>query len=185
MPYVRCPSCRLAAYTASRYSSRDRCPRCGGALPGADESREQGAPGEPIRRALALARDQLGMDPTMLTEVRDNAEVIRNIVGDSGWLGVSEHDSFPLEETYCKRLLEGRIGSIVADAQRDDRVLDLAMTVGAGIGAYIGVPLRVDEARLYVLCCFAREARPALGEADVHFLRGLGETVMAELNGAA
>jgi hypothetical protein len=32
-----------------------------------------------------------------------------------------------------------------------------------------------------VLCCLAREARPALGEEDVRFLTGLGESVVAEL----
>jgi ribosomal protein S27E len=29
MPYVRCPSCRLSAYTAARYSTRELCARCG------------------------------------------------------------------------------------------------------------------------------------------------------------
>jgi len=29
MPYVTCPSCHLQAYTASRYSTREACARCG------------------------------------------------------------------------------------------------------------------------------------------------------------
>jgi hypothetical protein len=29
MPYVSCPSCRLPAYTAARYSTREVCARCG------------------------------------------------------------------------------------------------------------------------------------------------------------
>ena len=29
MPYVTCPSCKLPAYTAARYSTRESCARCG------------------------------------------------------------------------------------------------------------------------------------------------------------
>jgi hypothetical protein len=29
MPYLHCPSCRLATFSAARYSHRDECPRCG------------------------------------------------------------------------------------------------------------------------------------------------------------
>jgi uncharacterized paraquat-inducible protein A len=32
MPYLRCPSCKLASYSAAHYSSRDQCPRCGATL---------------------------------------------------------------------------------------------------------------------------------------------------------
>ena len=49
-------------------------------------------------------------------------------------------------------------------ARRDDR-------------AYIGVPFTTADARAYVLCCLAREARPDLGEADVRFLQGLAESL--------
>jgi hypothetical protein len=29
MPYVTCPSCRLEAYSAARWSTRETCVRCG------------------------------------------------------------------------------------------------------------------------------------------------------------
>jgi hypothetical protein len=35
MPYIACPSCALPAYTASRWSTRDCCARCGTPLPAA------------------------------------------------------------------------------------------------------------------------------------------------------
>ncbi len=37
------------------------------------------------------------------------------------------------------------------------------------------------DARLYMLCCLAHESRPALGEADLRFMRGVAETVLAAL----
>ena len=212
MPYVRCQACGLAAYTASGYSGRDRCPRCGDELPEAVISRRGAAtaargrapfrmltrdpepvfatasadeaPPAPLMHALELAREQLDMDLAVLTEVVGDRQIVRHVAGEQAWLGIEEGDSFPLGETYCERLLDGRIGSIVHDARHDARVADLESKRPIRIGAYIGVPLRVDDVRLYVLCCVAREARSELGEADVHFLKGLGETVMAELNAA-
>ncbi len=35
MPYVSCPHCSLAAYTAARFSTVDECARCGRPLSGA------------------------------------------------------------------------------------------------------------------------------------------------------
>ena len=73
---------------------------------------------------------------------------------------------------------------MVRDAINDERVRDLEVTRAAGVGAYIGVPLSTLDARLYILCCLAYERRPALGERDVVFPRGLGETITRELDTA-
>ena len=43
------------------------------------------------------------------------------------------------------------------------------------------VTLPTDRARLYVLCCLARERRLGLGASELSVLRGLGETVRAAL----
>ena len=77
----------------------------------------------------------------------------------------------PIEDTYCHRLLTGRLSNVVPDAQANMQVRDLAITRAARVGAYIGVPLTGLDARLYVLCCLAHERRPQLGERDVLFLR--------------
>ena len=32
MPYLQCPQCRLATYSAAAYSTKDTCPRCDASL---------------------------------------------------------------------------------------------------------------------------------------------------------
>jgi GAF domain-containing protein len=86
-----------------------------------------------------------------------------------------------IEDTYCHRLLTGRLSNVVADAQANEQVRDLQITRAGRVGAYIGVPLTGLDARLYVLCCLAHEQRPQLGERDVLFLRNLGEAILAAL----
>ena len=188
MPYVRCPNCGLTSYTARNRWRAGECPGCGGALwadgRGAMSAPAQapaGSRGSGIEGALALAREQLDMDVAMLTEVEAGHEIVRRSAGEWPVVGSLDGRAVPFEDTFCKSLLEGRISNVVADAARDERVAGLGMTGDYGVGAWIGVPLELSDARLYMLCCAAREARPALGEADVRFLTGLGESMVAEL----
>jgi GAF domain-containing protein len=146
-----------------------------------DEDRAAGAPRDGVAAALALAREQLDMELAVLGAVVDGREVVRAVDGDGESFGLAPGASLPLASTYCQQVLDGRLSGVVADAAADERVRDLELTELARIGAYIGVPLTGEDARLYMLCCLAHESRPALGEADLRFLRGVGETVLAAL----
>jgi GAF domain-containing protein len=130
---------------------------------------------------MRLTRDLLDTDVALLTEIRDGRETARRAAGE--WPGMDSFEgvSSPLEDTVCQRMLLGRIGNYIRDAQGDDRVNDLPMVHQLGIGAYLGVPIRLDDVRLYVLCCMDRESRPSLGEREVRLLAGLGESVRVEL----
>ena len=136
---------------------------------------------DPITHALELAQAETEMDVAVLGEVCDGREVVRFVAGE-GSFGLAPGASMPIEDTYCHRLLTGRLSNVVPDAHADDQLRDLQITRAARIGAYLGVPLTTLDARLYVLCCLAHEQRPQLGERDVLFLRGLGETIVAELD---
>jgi len=121
------------------------------------------------------------MDVAVLGEVRDGREVVRHLVGDGGSFGLSVGAWMPIEDTYCHRLLTGRLSNAVPDAAVNEKVRDLEITRAARIGAYLGVPLTGLDARLYVLCCLAHERRPRLDERHVLLLRDLGEVVLAAL----
>jgi GAF domain-containing protein len=142
-------------------------------------------PEEVVSAALALAREQLDMDVAFLGEVVADREVVRSVSGGVDSFGFVPGASIELASTYCQQVLDGRLDGVVADSATEPLVCDLEITRRARIGAYIGVPLHTGDARLYMLCCLARESRPALGEADLRFLRGVGETVLASLEPGA
>jgi GAF domain-containing protein len=189
MPYVRCWSCRLTTYCPRGQLGRAECPGCGSLLIApSEEDGDRGsgtvartAPEEGLDRALMLAYRELDMDAALLTEIRDGREVVRRSAGETAPFGALNGASMPIDDTYCTRLLEGRTGEVVPDTEADARTRDLPVTKSAGIGSYIGVRLTGENARLYVLCCLARESRPALGQSDLRFLRGLAESVGAAL----
>jgi len=136
---------------------------------------------DPITGALRLAQIETEMDVAVLGEICDGREVVRYLVGDGASFGLAPGASMPIEDTYCHRLLTGRLSNAVPDARSNEQVKDLELTRAARVGAYIGVPLTGLDAHLYLLCCLAHEQRPQLGQRDVRFLRDLGQVVLAAL----
>jgi hypothetical protein len=144
-------------------------------------TRRRSSGGDPITRLLELAHTETQMDVAILGEICDGREIVRHLAGDGGSFGLSAGASMPIEDTYCHRLLTGRLTNVVADAQANEQVRDLEITREARVGAYVGVPLTGRDARLYVLCCLAHEQNSRLGGRDVRFLRDLGRAVLAAL----
>jgi GAF domain-containing protein len=130
---------------------------------------------------MRLARDLLEVDVAALTEITDGREVVRRVAGSWPTLESLEGSSLPLSETFCQRMLDGRIGNIVPDVAADQRVNELLMAQTLGVRAWMGVPIRLANEQLYVLCCLAREARPDYGEPELRLLLGLAESVLVHL----
>ena len=179
MPYVRCATCGLTTFVVRAHTSVPSCPGCDQILDGA--SAAEAYPDRGVDATLSAARQSLQMDVAMLTEVDAEREIARHVSGEWPGLGSLVGASLPLEETFCKRMLEGAISNVVGDVARDERVRDLQFARALGVGAWLGVPLPASVARLYVLCCLAREAHD-LGERDVELLRGFAATLSSQLS---
>jgi GAF domain-containing protein len=181
MPYLRCAICGVLSYSP-RDPAGATCPECGVPVAAVAETSIRSADSDRRLDALVrLTRDLLDGDVAMLTEVTDGLEIARRAAGNWPMVGSLEGASLPLEDTFCQRMLEGRIGNYVSDVQADARVNDLPMAQRLSVGAWIGTPIKLSGAQVYVLCCLAREARPSLGEREVRLIVGLAESVRAQL----
>jgi response regulator RpfG family c-di-GMP phosphodiesterase len=139
-------------------------------------------PPDPIERTLALAREALGMDVAFVSEFAEDRMEFRALEGDAGSFGLREGGSVPLEGTFCKRVVDGRLPSVVPDAGSDGRVSGLEVTREAGIGSYVGLPLRLSNGRVYgTLCCLSHSAEPRLQERDARFMEVLARMVADQI----
>jgi EAL domain-containing protein (putative c-di-GMP-specific phosphodiesterase class I) len=137
---------------------------------------------EAVERILSLARAALDMD-VALVGAFDGDFVVQAVAGEGEWFDIEVGTSIPAEQTYCRRMVQGELPSLVRDAAEDERTADLPVTREAGIGAYIGVPIRLWDGTLYgTLCCLSRAAEPSLNQRDVRFLRVLAEIVADQLD---
>jgi EAL domain-containing protein (putative c-di-GMP-specific phosphodiesterase class I) len=132
---------------------------------------------EAIERILSLARGALDMD-VALVGAFDGDYVVRAVDGEQEWFNLEVGQRIPVERTFCRRMVQGELPSLVHDAAFDERTADLPITRESGIGAYVGAPIRLWDGTLYgTLCCLSRSAEPSLNERDARFLHVLAEIV--------
>jgi EAL domain-containing protein (putative c-di-GMP-specific phosphodiesterase class I) len=137
---------------------------------------------EAIERILSLARAALDMDLALVGSF-DGEYVIQALDGDNEWFDLEVGKRTPVAQTYCHRMTQGDMPHLIHDAASDSRTADLPITREAGIGAYVGVPIRLWDGTLYgTLCCLSRSAEPSLNDRDVRFLRVLAEIVADQLD---
>jgi EAL domain-containing protein (putative c-di-GMP-specific phosphodiesterase class I) len=137
---------------------------------------------EAIERILSLARAALDMDMALLGAF-DGDFVVEAVAGDNEWFDLEVGMRLPVEQTYCRRMTQGELPHLIHDAAGDERTADLPLTREAGVGAYIGAPIRLWDGTLYgTLSCLSRSAEPSLNDRDVRFLRVLAEIVADQVD---
>jgi GAF domain-containing protein len=129
---------------------------------------------EAIERILSLARAALDMDVAVVGAF-DGDFVVQAVDGESEWFDLEVGSRIPVEQ--------GDLPTLVHDAVADVRTADLPITRESGIGAYVGVPIRLWDGTLYgTLCCLSRSPEPSLNVRDVRFLRVLAEIVADQVD---
>jgi len=137
---------------------------------------------EGIERILSLARAALDMDVALLG-VFDGDFVVQAVDGENDWFDLEVGTHLPVEQTYCKRMIQGDLPQLIHDGAVDERTADHPLTREAGIGAYIGAPIRLWDGTLSgTLCCLSRSAEPSLNDRDVRSLGVLAEIVADQID---
>ena len=131
---------------------------------------------------LSDVRRALRMDVAFVSEFAGDELVFRALEGDAESFGWREGQGFPLDESYCKRVLDGRVPDVVPDAKRDDATRDLRVAGEAGMGCYCAVPLVRSDGRLYgTLCCVSHEPDPWLRERDLDLMGQTARRLVEDL----
>lgn len=145
-----------------------------------DEASQVASTEDMVRRLLDVARVRTGMEIAWVSRFGETDQEL-TVVSEDGSCTIAEGTTTPVAGSYCTRVLDGRLPSVVRDAAADPETRDLQVTAQLGIGSYIGVPLRgVSGAVTGMLCAIGPDANEALGSDDVRFLELLAE-VAADL----
>ena len=122
------------------------------------------------------------MELTFLSEFRGDRQVLRVVDGAGEPFHLAAGASVPLESGYCARVARGTLPSAVGDVRADPLARDLDLTGDAGVGAYIGVPVRLADGTLYGSLCGLSRGRADIHERDVRFLQVLAAIIADELS---
>lgn len=134
-----------------------------------------------VDRALKAVREHLGMEVAFLSRVADGKVVIRN-ADTNGCSLLDVGDVFAAEDSYCQRVIDGRLPFVIADASKNPEAARLACTRELPIGAHISVPLRLSDGSIYgTFCCFSRHPDPSLTERDLRTLQAFAELAAEQI----
>jgi EAL domain-containing protein (putative c-di-GMP-specific phosphodiesterase class I) len=127
---------------------------------------------EMLTEALHAVRMHLGMDVAFISEFRGGSRVFRYLDGNFVPLQLAIGGSDPLEDSYCQRVLDGRLPELIQDAALLPEALAMPVTKALPVGAHLSVPLRFSDGRLYgTFCCFSTTSDGTLNERDLNTLR--------------
>ena len=136
-----------------------------------------------VEQALAAAQEHLGMDASYITTIDAHHQTVHAIVGDPEIAARYTGTVFPLEQTFCMRMLSGEIPNIVPDTRAEPLISGL--DVARELHAYVAVPVKLSDGRVHgTLCCVSREPRTGLGSEDLRFMQTLAGIVAARVERA-
>lgn len=136
-----------------------------------------------ITGLLRDARVLLEMDIVFVSEFVEGQRLVRWVDKAAGAEEtIKEGQSNPLEETYCQRVVDGRLPLAIPDTNLAPEAADLDLTKAHKIRSYLAAPIVLSDGRIFgTLCCISHQPRSALGNRQIDAIRIVAERVAVEL----
>lgn len=126
---------------------------------------------ESVPQMLRLIRQRMDMDVVFVSEFTDGRRVFRHVDQDAATPVLAEGASDPLEDSWCQRVVDGRIPQFIPDASA---IMDSARlpVPPFPVGTHISTPLVLPDGRIYgTLCCFSFGVNPAATRHELEVLQ--------------
>jgi GAF domain-containing protein len=137
-----------------------------------------------VTRVLRQLRDAMDMDFVFVSEFVDGKRVFRHVDGRHPVEGPAVGDHDPLELSYCKQVVDGRLPELVPDVQALPPAQRAALPpVGLSIGAHLSTAVTLDDGTVFgTLCCFSTRPNLALRQQDLVNLQRAATLVARKLD---
>lgn len=131
---------------------------------------------------LFAIRSHLGMDVAFISEFTGGRRYFRHVDSQVTDPPVHVGASDPLEESYCQRVVDGRLPELIRDAAALPAAAELAVTRALPVGAHMSVPIRLKDGRIYgTFCCFSFATDQSLTERDLDMMRVFAELAAKQI----
>ena len=109
-----------------------------------------------VQEVLHLMRESMKMDVAFVGEFTEGKRVFRYVDTAPDHAVVAAGDADPLAETWCQRVVDGRLPPFIADARNNPASADLERKLPFRIGTFISTPIVLSGGEIYgTLCCFS------------------------------
>ena len=149
---------------------------------------EDGSPElyKPLTFLLAQVRRSLDLDVVFVSQFIDQDRVFEVVSAEGEAASIlMPGRSDPLLDTYCQRIVDGRLPVIIPDTSASPEAESLAITRTLNIRAYLSAPVILSNGQVFgTVCCISHKARPDLREADAKALAAVAQAVAASVTSA-
>ncbi|MDM4764783.1 EAL domain-containing protein [Pelomonas sp. SE-A7] len=123
-------------------------------------------------QSMQAIRRHMAMDVAFISEFAEGRRVFRYLDSADPDPPIRVGGSDPLEESYCQRVVDGRLPELMRDACQNIEALTLPATLALNIGAHLSVPIRLKDGSVFgTFCCFCTRPNSALTQRDVATMR--------------
>jgi EAL domain-containing protein (putative c-di-GMP-specific phosphodiesterase class I) len=124
-----------------------------------------------VPRLIRAAREHLGMEVSFVSQFVAGHRVFRHVDADD-WNPLQVGAGDPLEQSYCQRVVDGRLPRLITNACENTEALTLPATRALPVGAHVSLPIVLSDGAVYgTFCCFSRQPDPSLTERDLNVLQ--------------
>jgi len=137
-----------------------------------------------ISKLLRRVREAFRMDVVFVSEFTGGMRVFRHVDASAQAAGiVNAGAGDPLEESYCQRIVDGRLPRAIPDAAKVPEAAALPATQQIPVGAHLSVPIRLHGGAVFgTLCCFSRAPQPSLADSDAQALEAIANLIAAGID---
>ncbi|MDM0110613.1 GAF domain-containing protein [Variovorax sp. J22R133] len=137
---------------------------------------------ESVPEVLRLLREHLKMDVIFVSEFVDGRRVFRRVEARTDARVIEAGQSSPLEESFCQRVIDGRLARMVHDVAAL-ATFDELPTTDFPIGAHLSTPIVLNDGRVYgTLCCFSFAPNHELTQRDLRKLELSAQLTAKKIN---
>lgn len=129
-----------------------------------------------IPALLATIRNALGMDVAFVSQFISGERVFRHVAPSTGTV-IAAGGADPLEASWCKRVIDGRLPRFIADASVHYARGDVEPPPFP-IGTHLSVPIVLGDGEIFgTLCAFSFERQPGVSEMDLALLHAMARLI--------
>jgi len=132
-----------------------------------------------VSRLLSLLRQSFDMDVAFIGKFEGGLRTTVFVDSREG-CGLPEGGGLchPEDETYCKKIAEGTLPTIISDTSLNAVTREMPVTEELSIGSYVGVPLYLSDGKLYgAMCCMKECSDKSLDERDSSILNFVADVI--------
>lgn len=131
-----------------------------------------------IQESLHAVRKHLGMDVAFISRFTEGKRKFIFVDAEAENPPIAPGGADLLEDSYCQRVIDGRLPQIIPDAFLNDEALSLPATKLLPVRAHLSVPIVLKSGDIYgTYCCFSYHADQSLNDRDRSMTRMFADLV--------